>query len=51
MEHLDFVLWMVGFPMCVAIEDCARKYRGKKKHDLQGLFDLILWIALGIALW
>lgn len=60
MEHLDFVLWMVTYPIAVSLDrylSVKMRLLGKlKRHTdvsiaIDSLFDLIIWISVGCLLW
>ncbi len=51
MEHLDFVLWMVGYPMSVTLGNAVRQHQGKNEVKFQQLTDFLIWVGIGFLLW
>jgi len=52
MEHLDFVIWMIGYSFVIDIDTHLRFLRGEKKSDeSSNLWLAVIWLVVGIALW
>lgn len=61
MEHLDFVLWMVLFPITMAVNDFisakTSKIRGQNPREYDGqterrasIFEICIWLIVGILI-
>lgn len=58
MEHLDFIVWMIGFPLERGISEWLRTHRrgplkeyGATTIGIAALVEHALWLGIGYALW
>ena len=61
MEHLDFILWMLLFPICMSLQDYisakkrqltneSEKQYSKDTEGYAALFFVVLWFFVGYHL-
>ena len=57
MNHLDFIVWMIGFPITATIVEavewnyCKRKEYSEDTEKLASTLLFLIWVGVGIALW
>lgn len=55
MGHMDFVVWMVGFPIANAISDYVGHLRGHVYSEgvkmVANIASVMLWGGIGVLLW
>ena len=55
MEHLDFVLWMVGYPIASSISNWLGYLSGRKYsdavHGIAALISISVWVYVGYLLY
>ena len=57
MKHLDFIVWMVAFPLSQAIIDairwryCERNEYSEAAKGLAALILMTMWLGIGALLW
>src|SRR3989338_2720657 len=55
MRNLPFVLWMVGYPLVISIENYLSHLRGDKydsiTKEIAALFGLVTWVYVGTRLY
>jgi len=57
MNHLDFLVWMLGYPLVVALCEaihwswCKREDYSEGVEAMGALTVFVIWLAIGKALW
>ena len=57
MNHLDFIVWMIAFPVLEVIIDairwnyCERREYSDETKAISALFRLVIWLVVAKALW
>ena len=57
MQHLDFIVWMILFPLACSADNAIRaKWCEKREYsdDVRGLASFLMfifYIVIGVALW
>ena len=54
MQHLDFIVWMIGFPIGIAIKQRISQYRergySQNARSIAAICNLVMWLGIGLVL-
>lgn len=58
MEHLDFIVWMLGFPVAHATAEWISSLRTSRREEYSEWVEgwvavilLVMWLGIGAKLW
>jgi hypothetical protein len=54
MQHLDFIVWMLGFPIAIELSELVGSYAKQKPAKDAGEAGpvlLLIWFGIGYLLW